>query len=88
MTPPRREEWARVRQIFEAALAQPVDRRSSFIEASCSGAPAIGEQVMGLLASHGQAAGFLERPAVRPFAAITLRAHLGKLREEGRVQEP
>ena len=47
-----------------AALAQPVERRPSFIAASCPGAPAIGEQVMGLLASHDQAAAFLERPAV------------------------
>jgi non-specific serine/threonine protein kinase/serine/threonine-protein kinase len=72
MTPPRREEWARVRQIFEAALAQPVDRRSSFIAASCPGAPAIGEQVMGLLASHDQAAAFLERPAVHEIADLPL----------------
>jgi eukaryotic-like serine/threonine-protein kinase len=67
MTPRPQEEWARVRQLFEAALAQPVERRPSFIAASCLGAPAIGDQVMGLLASHGRSAGFLERPAGRPF---------------------
>jgi eukaryotic-like serine/threonine-protein kinase len=65
MTPHRREEWGRVRQIFEAALAEPTERRPSFIAASCPDAPAIGAEVMGLLASHDQAAGFLERPAMR-----------------------
>jgi tetratricopeptide (TPR) repeat protein len=70
MTAPPREEWARVRQIFEAALAQPPEQRPSFVAASCLGAPAIGEQVLGLLAFHGQAPGFLERPAVRQFADV------------------
>jgi tetratricopeptide (TPR) repeat protein len=70
MTAHRREEWARVRQIFEAALAEPADRRSSFIAASCLDAPAIGEQVMGLLAFHCQDPDFLERPAVRQFGDV------------------
>ena len=72
MTPHRREEWARVRQLFEAALATPVERRPSFIAASCLGAPAISEQVLGLLAFHGLASGFLERPAVAPLADLLL----------------
>jgi eukaryotic-like serine/threonine-protein kinase len=70
MTAQRREEWTRVRQIFEAALTQPVERRPSFVAAACSSAPAIGERVMALLAFHGEAAGFLERPAVQQFADV------------------
>jgi eukaryotic-like serine/threonine-protein kinase len=65
MTAPRREDWARVRQVFEAALAEPAERRPSLIAASCHDAPAIRQQVMGLLAFHGSAHGFLEQPAVR-----------------------
>jgi eukaryotic-like serine/threonine-protein kinase len=60
----RREEWRRVRDVFEAALAQPAECRPSFVTASCGDAPAIGDQVIALLASHDRAGDFLEAPAI------------------------
>ncbi len=87
MAPPSREEWARVRELFEAALAQPVERRPSFVAASCLGAPRVGEQVLGLLASHGHASGFLECPAV-PGLADLLVADAGADANIGRVIGP
>src|SRR5687768_13126940 len=56
-------DWKRVRDIFEAALLQPVDQRESFVAQSCRDEPAIHEQVAALLASHDRAGGFLETPA-------------------------
>ena len=72
MTPHRREEWKQVRQLFEAALAEPAERRPAFIAASCHSQPEIGEQVAGLLASHGQASDFLEQPVGRPLGDLLL----------------
>ena len=65
MTAPRREGWSRVREIFEAALEQPDQRRAPFVAEACQGEPAIHEQVMGLLASHERADMFLETPVAR-----------------------
>src|SRR4051812_24641540 len=62
MTAPRREDWTRVREIFEAALEQPGEQRAPFVAEACHGEPGIHEQVMGLLASHAHADMFLETP--------------------------
>lgn len=65
MTVQRPEDWRRVREVFEGALAQPVERRRSFVAETCRGEPAIHDQVVALLASHRHTADFLETPAVR-----------------------
>jgi eukaryotic-like serine/threonine-protein kinase len=65
MTAPRPEDWRLVREVFEAALAQPAERRQSFVAESCRGEPAIHSQVAALLVSHAHAGGFLETPAAR-----------------------
>ncbi len=65
MTAPRREDWRRVREIFEAALGQPGQQRETFVAEVCHDDPAIHEQVMGLLASHEHADTFLETPIAR-----------------------
>ena len=76
MTTPRREEptplaselrranWSRVRDVFEAALTHPAERRPSFVAESCRGEPAIEEEVRSLLAAHAEATGFLETPVL------------------------
>jgi tetratricopeptide (TPR) repeat protein len=56
-------DWKRVRDVFEAALLQPVEQRESFVAESCRDEPAIHEQVAAMLASHDRADGFLETPA-------------------------
>ena len=70
MTVQRPEDWRRVREVFEGALAQPVERRRSFVAESCRGEPAIHDQVVALLASHHHTADFLETPAVRLLGAV------------------
>jgi tetratricopeptide (TPR) repeat protein/tRNA A-37 threonylcarbamoyl transferase component Bud32/TolB-like protein len=61
----RPDDWKRVREIFEEALAEPAERRQLFVADACRDDPAIQEQVAGLLASHEHGADFLESPAVR-----------------------
>jgi non-specific serine/threonine protein kinase/serine/threonine-protein kinase len=63
MTASRHEEWRRVREVFEAALAQPPEQRDSFIAECCRDEPAIHDQVTALLATQERAGGFLETPA-------------------------
>jgi eukaryotic-like serine/threonine-protein kinase len=60
----RPDEWARVKELFEGALALAPSQRSSFIASACGDDDALRRQVEELLASHGQANSFLETPAV------------------------
>ena len=57
------DDWRRVREVFEAALAQPAERRRPFVAEACRDEPGIHDQVIGLLAAHDGAAQFLEAPA-------------------------
>jgi hypothetical protein len=57
------DSWKRIRDVFEAALLQPVEQRASFVAQACRDDPAVHEQVAALLASHRRADGFLETPA-------------------------
>ncbi len=67
----RRASWSRVREVFEAALAQPAERRRSFVDESCGGEPAIHEQVIALLSAHDHTNGFLETPAAELLGQAT-----------------
>jgi TolB-like protein/Flp pilus assembly protein TadD/predicted Ser/Thr protein kinase len=58
-----RDAWRRVREVFEAALVQPAERRQSFVADSCREDPAIRDQVLALLRSHDRGGDFLETPA-------------------------
>ena len=60
----RPDEWARVKELFEGALALAPSQRSSFIASACGDDDALRRQVEELLASHGKANSFLETPAV------------------------
>ena len=64
MTAQRPDGWRLVREVFEGALSQPLERRQSFVEESCAGHPGLHDQVAALLAAHDGAAAFLETPAV------------------------
>ena len=61
MTP---QQWARIRQIFESALDQPVPARAAFLDAQCAGDRALRVEVESLLANHDESGEFLNRPAV------------------------
>ena len=60
----RPDEWARVKELFEGALALAPSLRSSYIASACGDDDALRRQVEALLASHEQANSFLETPPV------------------------
>ena len=57
--PPSPEEWARVRGVFESAVALPAELRSAHVRAACGDDHNLREQVELLLASHERANRFL-----------------------------
>src|SRR6185295_7268519 len=60
----RPEDWPRVREVFERALALPASERPPFVAAACGGDQVLCDEVRRMLESHGRAAGFLSTPAV------------------------
>ena len=54
------ERWARIGEIFDAALREPLERRAAFLERACGGDGDLEADVRSLLASHEEAGGFLE----------------------------
>src|SRR5438105_3197455 len=60
----RPDNWSRVREAFEGALAFPADARPAYLSRTCGGDAALRQQVEALLASHERAKSFLETPAV------------------------
>jgi hypothetical protein len=60
MTP---ERWQRVKEVFHSALECPPSQRATFLSEACAGDLFLREEVESLLASHEQAAIFLETPA-------------------------
>ena len=65
MTVPR-QTWPRLKDVFEGARALAADARPAYLAAACDGDEALRQEVETLLASHEQAASFLETPAVLP----------------------
>ena len=59
--------WLDVERLFHAALALPPDRRTAFLDDSCSGNDGLKRDVQSLLDESG-ADDFLEQPALDPGA--------------------
>ena len=74
MTAQQREDWRLVREVFEAALAHPTERRRAFVAESCRSEPAIYDQVVALLASHDRRER-LSRDLGRDPAGVPARGH-------------
>lgn len=89
MTAQRREDWRRVREVLEAAMALPSELRLSFVAERCHGEPGIEAQVLGLLTAHEGAADFLETPAAsllgEPAPTDLAGLRLGPYRLEERI---
>src|SRR6266571_5955222 len=60
MTP---QEWERVKQIFDAALAKAPADRAGFLQSKCGEDSYLRSEVERLLAEHERASGFLEPPS-------------------------
>ena len=54
-------DWARVKDLFHAALERSPDDRSAFLAHSCHGDRALITEVERLLSAHAQAGGFIEQ---------------------------
>jgi len=59
MTP---QQWARVKEIFNAALERSPEKRSEFLVEACEGDESLREEVHRLLAEHDRAGEFLNSP--------------------------
>ena len=70
------DQWRRVREIFEGALAVPATDRDAYLLRACGGDSSARRQVEGLLASHARGSGFLETPAVILFGSSDLGSRL------------
>ncbi len=62
------EDWQRVKELFEAAQAQPVEHRAPWLAAACD-QPHIRAEVESLLAAAERAGEFIERPPATEIAA-------------------
>ena len=54
------EQWARVKELFHAALTMPDDERERFLERATANDSVLGKEVRSLLAANAQAHGFSE----------------------------
>jgi serine/threonine protein kinase/Tol biopolymer transport system component len=58
------DDWSRLKEVFAAARALPMDERPAYLAAACDGNEALRRELESLLSSDGRAASFLEAPAV------------------------
>jgi tetratricopeptide (TPR) repeat protein len=58
------------REVFEAALELPPEKRDAYLDSACGGDAALRERLEALLSKHGRAGTFLERPAVPAQATV------------------
>ena len=66
------ERWRQINRLFEAAIELAPDERSAFINQICRHDENLREELESLLASHEEAEGFLEKPAVGEVAEAVL----------------
>ena len=55
--------WQRVKDVFQDAVVRAPEARPAFLDEACDGDAELRREVDSLLASHGEAGGFLSRPA-------------------------
>lgn len=59
----RREDWLRIKRVFDGALACDPAERNAFLASACGNDQSLRREVETLLAAHRHAASFLEFPA-------------------------
>ena len=69
------ERWKRIEELYQAALAQPPEKRAAFLAQACPDDPQLRGEVQSLLAQ--QADSFLESASVSAIQALSAGAHLG-----------
>jgi serine/threonine protein kinase len=58
------ENFRRVRNLFDAAMERPAAERTAYLESSCEGDAALLGEVRELMAAHGAAETWIDRPAL------------------------
>ena len=71
-------EWARIKEVFDAARTLPAADRRPFVVSACAGDIALQERVEKLLAAHQLASSFLEVPAALSNDSMSERAQLSR----------
>jgi hypothetical protein len=69
------ERWQHIEQLYHDALGRPPAERTSWLAAACAGDEALRREVETLLASHGQAASFIETPPADIAAGMLAEKH-------------
>jgi Tol biopolymer transport system component len=69
------ERWKKIEALYQAALAQPPEKRAAFLAQACPDDPQLRGEVQSLLAQ--QADSFLESASVSAIQALSAGAHLG-----------
>ena len=63
-------EWARAREVFDAALARERGERDAFLDQACGGNPGLRAEVASLLSAHDRSGDFIERPVFEAAADL------------------
>ncbi len=80
------EQWARVKEVFHAALERDQPERLPFVRAACADDVPVCTEIERLLAAHAQAEGFIE-PSLNPFGGRIGRYEVGRLIGAGGMGE-
>ena len=78
--------WQQARDVFAAALEQPLERRDAFLDQACGAETELRREVASLLAADADARGFLSQPAGLPVPEADLKGRrLGPYRIVGQA---
>jgi hypothetical protein len=61
-------DWDRVKQVFQAALDTPPEKRAAFVREACGADHDLRTEVDSLLLAHERAGSFAEQPALEVWA--------------------
>lgn len=77
--------WDRVKQLFHAALAEPLDQRAAYLRQACGGDQSLRQEVERLLDNDCLAGDFLEEPVAEAAAQALMweRSHAAEGRQIG-----
>ena len=67
------KRWGKIESIFNQVLEADENGRSAVVEESCAGDESLKREVESLLAHHGNARDFIERPAFEDGARLPAR---------------
>ncbi len=77
MTP---EQWQEIERLYHAALERPREERAAFLDEACASEEELRREVASLLASHENAASFIEAPPADLAAGMVAEAEARSMR--------